>query len=126
MLSDIITGLVRTQDDMVVVGVVEPGVNLLAALWAARPDIVILGLDDASAGPVSQRLLSLWPDLKVMGVSADGRSGCLYELRPHRVPLGDLSAHGLVEAIRQRARANWTAPSGTSNGAPRGFGAGEP
>jgi hypothetical protein len=41
-----------------------------------------------------------------MGVSADGRSACLYELRPHRVPLGDLSAQGLVEAIRERVTSN--------------------
>ena len=105
MLTDIITRLVGTETDMVVVGAVEPG-NLLDALGDTRPDVVILGLDDVSAAPISTQLLSLWPDLKVMGVSADGRSACLYELRPHRVPLGDLSAQGLVEAIRERVTSN--------------------
>lgn len=103
MLTDIITGLVESQADMVVVGVAEAGADLVSALDDTRPDVVILGLEDAQAAPVSAQALKGRPDLRVIGVSADGRRSSLYELRPCRVPLGELSAQGLVDAIRDRA-----------------------
>jgi DNA-binding NarL/FixJ family response regulator len=112
MLSDIISGLLEAQQDIVVVGVVERAGNLLEALGDTRPDIVILGIDGPTARRISAHLLSRRPEVKVMGVSADGRNAFMYELRPHRVALGALSAERLVEVIREQVIPS----SGTTRG----------
>jgi hypothetical protein len=43
------------------------------------------------------------PAVTVLAVSANGRQGLLYELRPHRVLMGDLTSDAVVEAIRERS-----------------------
>jgi hypothetical protein len=44
------------------------------------------------------------PRLKVLAISDDGKTGALHEMRPHRIPLGAMSAESLCDAIRGRAR----------------------
>jgi hypothetical protein len=39
---------------------------------------------------------------KVVVVAGDGKTGTLYELRPQRVPLGEMSAAAVRNAIRGR------------------------
>ena len=43
------------------------------------------------------------PRLRLVAVSGDGRSAALYELRPCRIPLGELSPQTLVDAVRLRS-----------------------
>jgi hypothetical protein len=41
------------------------------------------------------------PSTRVLAITLAGGRGHLYELRPHRVPLGDVSPQGLLDAIRR-------------------------
>lgn len=51
-------------------------------------DVVVIGSDDPE---LALRLLDLQPQLKVLAVGGEGIDTRLYELRPWRVLLGDVS-----------------------------------
>jgi hypothetical protein len=100
MLSDIITNAIDGQPDMEVVGALRQRGALRSAVGAARADVVMLGLRDGDLPSDCVALFDAYPWIRVLGVSADGRRAFLYELRPQRLPLGEISPDGLVEAIR--------------------------
>ena len=70
-----------------------------AAVIAANPDVVILGVDDASEQAVTD-LLFTSRAVRVLGISPDAANTTLYELRPQRIPLGELGADALRAVIR--------------------------
>jgi len=65
----------------------------------AEPDVVITGADRISEDAVTD-LLRRRHAIRILGISADARQVTLYELRPQRVPLGELAPATLVAAIR--------------------------
>lgn len=65
----------------------------------AEPDVVIAGADRATEEAVAS-LLYQRRGLRVLGISADGRHGILYEMRPHRILLGELAPATLIAAVR--------------------------
>jgi hypothetical protein len=60
-----------------------------------------VGSDDGEVSEPYRRLLDDHPRLKVLALEGDGRSGSIWELRPHRIPLGELSPRRLVQAINE-------------------------
>ena len=85
----------------------EPDLDVVAEREAARlrevveqdePDFVIVGTDDASAAVRS--VVEGRRGVRALEVHSDGRESVLYELRPHRVPLGEISPATLVQTIR--------------------------
>ncbi len=105
MLSDIVADTIGNQTDMDVVGELRTRAGLQAGVRDAFADVVIMGLDDLDLPSECLALFDAYPTIRVLGVSSDGRSASLYELRPHRLPLGEVSPDGLVQAIREaRAR----------------------
>jgi hypothetical protein len=94
------------------------GLDLSQAVERTRAEFVIVSAGRFETGEVTV-LHETHPAVKVLAVSATGRQGLLYELRPHRVPLGDLSSDGLVNAIRtlrRPARARSSDQDHTTNG----------
>jgi len=104
MLSDIITDIVTSQADMEIVGTVTDPAVLAATVAATDADVVVLGLPDADLPSEYAALLSARAQIRLLGVSGDGRRAFLYELRPYRSALGEVSPETLVEAIRMAAR----------------------
>lgn len=70
---------------------------------AAAADLYLVAAEQAGADDVAE-LLYAGRRPKVLAVSSDGRRAFLYELRPHRRPLGELSPAGLIAVIRQSAQ----------------------
>ena len=71
---------------------------------AAGADVVIAGADRASEAAVTDLLCRPYP-VQVLGISADGHDAVLYEMRPHRMLLEELSPTTLVSVLsRQRRR----------------------
>jgi DNA-binding NarL/FixJ family response regulator len=103
MLRDIVRAAVEVQDDMRIVS--EAGGSEATRVLAARGDVdvVITGLADGELPSAYASLLYDRPDLKVLALTGDARQIALFELRPHRIDLGDVSPDGLVSAIRDRA-----------------------
>jgi chemotaxis response regulator CheB len=68
-----------------------------------EPDVIILG----SLAPDARRVSSLclrWPQAQVVTVATMNGDISIYELRPHRTDLGELSAAELVEVLREAVR----------------------
>lgn len=83
-----------------------PDVVLVPAGPAARPDegpgadvyVMTTETPENEAVPVSMLLNA--PRSRVLALSSDARQAFLYELRPHRTALGELSRDRLLDAVR--------------------------
>ena len=103
MLLDIVANIVAAQPDMDIVEGVESETDLLKAVEFSDADVVILSRRTPVQGEFDG-LLHSRSCLKVIEIEGEGRCGSLYELRPHRVPLGEMSPAGLLDAIRISVR----------------------
>jgi 3',5'-cyclic AMP phosphodiesterase CpdA len=81
----------------------DPDVEILSeseALKGDPPDLVVLTgrvpETASSGGPFLRR----WPHTPVLMISLDGRAAAIFELRPHRIDLGDRSPADLFQAAR--------------------------
>jgi hypothetical protein len=94
-----IKGIIVWIEDMQIVGETITRAGIFRAAAAARADVVILSGEDVSPENYYQ-VLYRRPRLKIFAISADGRRGSLYELRPRVKAIGDISAESLIAAIR--------------------------
>jgi DNA-binding NarL/FixJ family response regulator len=115
ILSDIIGTVLESAGDIRVVGEAVNHAELLELTRSLRPDVVIMGLDESGLPGFGWDLYAGDPLLRVLGVMGEGRQTFVYELRPHRTPLGELSPEELVAAVRRMADARSSASIG-SNG----------
>lgn len=70
-----------------------------------QPDVVVTSLAPQQRLEDLTSLLRARPSLRILALEGDGRHAVMYELQPHAVPLGDVSAEGLIDAIRSTTRA---------------------
>ena len=108
MLRDLVREIAEAEPGVAIVAEVAERRDAPLIIRDVRADFVILGLDegaDASAGEVSEDVSDLLtgnPGLAVLGITSDGKRAYLYEMRPHLVPLGELSPAVLIDVIRGR------------------------
>jgi len=100
MLSEILTEVLGGQRDMEKVGELANRSGLERAVAATAADVVLLGLPDSDLPGDCVAVFTAHPSIRMLGVVGDGRRAFLYELRPQRSPLGEVSPDGLVAAIR--------------------------
>ena len=100
MLCDIIKEVVTSEPDLQIVGQLAARVDLAGAVDQTRADVVVVGLRDHELPGDCLALFHSHPRTRLLGIAADGRRAFLYELRPQRTPLGEVSPAGLIEAIR--------------------------
>jgi DNA-binding NarL/FixJ family response regulator len=106
LLLDMLHNVVASNPDMAVVGHVGDA-DLLTTAKRTRADVILVGRQVNDEREQYGQLLLRRPRLKVLAIAHDGRTGSLYELRPRRVPLGQLSADALCRAIRR----DWAKPA---------------
>lgn len=104
MLRDIIDGIVVAQPDLEICEYRGTQGELDEALEETHADVVIVGDVADSRWERWSPLIYRWPRLKVLALEQHGRRAALYELRPHREELGELSPPELVAAIREAVR----------------------
>lgn len=104
MLRDIFESTVDEQNDMKVVDILDSPRKLLQAAQQKRADVAIVGLEGAEVPHIWRDLLNKCPQMKVLAVAADGSRALLYELRPHKIPIGEASPDQLLDAIRDAVR----------------------
>jgi hypothetical protein len=92
MLSEVVTSILSTA----------PDIQVSTGLAGDRPppDVVVVGGEVGALPDRAGELLHEFPRVRVLTVGADGRETMFYELRPHRVALGELSPDSLLEAVR--------------------------
>lgn len=98
LLRDIVSQL--AGPGLRVVRAYDAPVELVGAVDRDRADVVITGAE-AHEQRELDRLLAERPQVKVLGIAADGRSSSLYELVPRRRSLGELSSGRLNDAIQR-------------------------
>jgi DNA-binding NarL/FixJ family response regulator len=106
MLREIVKNVIRLQADMVVLGEFPPSTDIVAVVDRTDADFIVTDMRTAAWEQVV-RLLEANPRVRVLGIADDGLQSYLYELRPHRVPLGEVSPQTLVDAIRNGGAARW-------------------
>lgn len=104
MLQEIVENTLRGQPDMHVIGAVQNGgANALAAtLDTTAADVVVLGLDNEARANAYEPLLFDHSRLRLLAIVGDGRDAFVYELRPNKTPMAEVSAEELIDVIRTR------------------------
>jgi DNA-binding NarL/FixJ family response regulator len=98
LLREIIVQAVGDEPDLEIVPFEAHGAALRQTVESSRADFVIAGAD-YEFREVAQ-VLEERPRLRILAVAGQGREAFLYELRPTRTPLGEVSPRTIVEAIR--------------------------
>ena len=98
MLNDVVKQIIDEQPDLEVVA--EVGCESDVAHAVAGHDAELVIADPSCTDGAIERLVGRRSSLRLLEVQANGRWSCLSELRPHRVPLGEISPERLLEAIR--------------------------
>lgn len=101
LLSDLISGAMANHSDIEILHEVD-----LAPLESKResPDVVIVGRAESHGDYAASVLLARWPQSLVVAIASGGRGVLMYELKPMKMPVGDLSPNELVDAIRAKVR----------------------
>jgi DNA-binding NarL/FixJ family response regulator len=100
---ELIQRAVAAEDDMLVVGSTPDLEELPRAVAGSEPEFVIVGLIGDKLPPTAERFVQDQARLKVLGVEAHEGKAFLYELRPERAALGEVSPADVVAAIRRTA-----------------------
>ena len=105
MLGDIIGQILVSMPDVMLVERIGDGKDLLTAVRRTRANVVLAerGADDERE--TYAPLLYARPRLRIIAVAGDGSTGLLYELRPQRIAVGEMSADALAKAVRRRPTA---------------------
>ena len=103
LVRDLIERALRAAPDMTVVGVLTSPAELLPAARETRPHFVVVGLDNSSLPPECRLLLEEQPRTKMLGIESRAGEAHLYELRPHRIEIGEVAPPDVVVAIREAA-----------------------
>ena len=101
VLGDVIKAMLRACEDVTVVGESLDVTDIRALLDRTGADVVVCQVDDTAAAEVANGLFAPHRRVKVIAVHDDGRHAVLWELRPQRSVLGDLSPSRLLDAVRQ-------------------------
>ncbi len=109
MMHDIILELLTRESDFQVAAPTDKTSTdktstLLDASKKYRPDVIVTSFGEDAAEAKYKDLLLACPRVKVLDVLSDGRKGYLYELRPERKRLGEVSPESLVTVIRSAVR----------------------
>ena len=105
ILNDIIGSVFESAGDIRLIGQAASHSELLELACRLRPDVVIVGMEESGPPAFGWDLYINDPLLRVMGVMGEGRQTFVYELRPHRTVLGELSPQELIAAVRRMADA---------------------
>jgi hypothetical protein len=105
LLREIVREAIVREPDLELVAEHDE-IDVRSAVELDDPDFIIVG-EDAVADQDVRSLVRVGRGLRALEVQSDGRESVLYELRPHRISLGEISSDTLVRAIR--AAPEWDA-----------------
>ena len=103
LLRGILEHAIQQQDDCELLKDMQ---NELEALTkqSIQPDIVVLGLTEAQDTALVAPLLARWPMTQVLTVMQAGDQATVYELRPYKRVLGQMSPTEFVDTLCQVVR----------------------
>ncbi len=103
LLDDILESVFADDPDVTVVRCSDNVASVADAVVMTDADVVIAQDRDANTAEVDA-LLRRTPHAQALTVADDARTAVLYELRPRRRLLGELSPHAVRSAVRDARR----------------------
>jgi len=100
MLLDIIADAVTGQADMELNGSFDTCDDLLSAAPVPKADVLIVSMKLDRLSVACRDLLYVYPKARFLAITDDGKGAFLYTLRPHGLPVGELTLNDLLAAIR--------------------------
>lgn len=100
MQVEIISDAVGGQTDMEVIDSFATCDALLSVAPAPKADVLILSTTGDGLPNACRDLLYVYPKARFLAITHGGMGAFLYELRPHRLAVGQLTLEGLRAAIR--------------------------
>lgn len=100
MLRDIVRDILEGQPDMHVVSDTRPDDEWRRVVARETPDIIVVQMNADGLAPLGDQVLWHHDRANVLGLSADGRSAAMYQLRLRRTTVLEVSPDGLLKAIR--------------------------
>jgi DNA-binding NarL/FixJ family response regulator len=102
MIAEVVRHLVEQQPDMTVIGDVIDLTELVSAIRTTGAEVVILTPADSDGEPgIGSYLLAMYPQLKIMTLSAKGDTAVLYALGSPQKQLDDVGEAAILGAIRE-------------------------
>ena len=98
MLREIVRDTLTRQPDMEIVGDLDGSKGILQSL--EHVDVAIVGAREPDDSPLAEQMLQASPSTRVLAIATSGQSATLWDLRPYKVSLGDVSPASLIRAIR--------------------------
>lgn len=103
LLADILRDTISGHPDLELVGELIGRDSPWDELQGLSADVVLHGSDNGVDQVAARQLLYAAPRIRVFQLAARGADAYVYELRPHRTFLGELSPQELVDSIRSNA-----------------------
>jgi hypothetical protein len=100
MAADLIRRLTAEQPDVTVAAELSASDRVEPVLTSTGARFLIVGMADSTLPQHLADVFARRPELLVLGVSVDAGNAYLFELRPHAVPVGELSASLLIGLAR--------------------------
>jgi hypothetical protein len=95
MLRDIVEEAILKQSDMELIAD--------ALELSSTPDVAVVGTTEPEESSDATTLLAQWPRSRILMIAIGGHDAVMYELRPHKTRLGEMSPARLIDAIRGTA-----------------------
>jgi DNA-binding NarL/FixJ family response regulator len=102
MIAEVVRHLVEQQPDMAVIGDGIDLIELVSAIRTTGAEVVILTPADSDGEPgIGSYLLAMYPQLKIMALSAKGDTAVLYQSSSPQKRMDDVGEAAILGAIRQ-------------------------
>lgn len=100
MVRDMVRGILDGQRGVRVVAELDCEASLSDAVSATGADFVVVSAAQPELTAEARRTLRSRPELRILALATEDGRGFVYEMRPHRVPLGEISPDVLIKALR--------------------------
>ncbi|MBX3304150.1 MAG: response regulator transcription factor [Nitrospira sp.] len=104
MVSDAIRQLVVEQDDMEVVGDCRGPMKILQETGRTKADVVILAQEGSEEPALCEQLLSVYPDLTILGLTQNLNAAYTQQLRSQRQRVATDKHVTIVQTLRMAVR----------------------
>lgn len=104
LLRDIVRETLAGRPDFEVLAEVTEGDEISQAVQRTRADVAVVGItprddpDDRRSLP--SELLAAHPQLRLIALTTDGRTGYAYQLQPYEAAIVEISPESLLEAMK--------------------------
>ena len=104
LLGEIIIAALAKENLVRIVGEAENDVDLVDVCTRVQPDAVVMGASDSEADAIGHRLLRQCPFARLFALALDKRVTYLFELKPQKTMIGELSARDLAQTVVRTLR----------------------